>query len=115
MSKTGIVIFILILQGFVVRGQDFFKTPSGAKYHLGTCHMVKNVSEKITLGEAEKLGLGPCGICHPATRSQSLVQKQTAAGSSATTRCRGYTKKGTQCQHMTSIANGYCFQHKPKD
>ena len=30
-----------------------------------------------------------------------------------TVQCKGMTKKGTRCQHMTRIANGYCFQHNP--
>ncbi|WP_350028985.1 DUF5763 domain-containing protein [Flavobacterium terrisoli] len=34
-------------------------------------------------------------------------------GQSQTVQCKGTTKKGTRCKHMTSIANGYCFQHNP--
>lgn len=50
------------LQGF---GQLVYKTPSGKKYHLESCRMVKNFSEEITIQEALKLGLGPCSICKP--------------------------------------------------
>ena len=45
--------------------QTVFKTPSGAKYHLSTCRMVKNVSQEITVVEAKELGLTPCKICNP--------------------------------------------------
>jgi hypothetical protein len=47
----------LVIFSFSVNAQTFYKTPSGKKYHLATCHMVKNVSEAITLNEAKELGL----------------------------------------------------------
>ena len=58
-------LLILLLLSFSAKAQEVYKTPSGAKYHLATCSMVKNVSEKITLAEAAKLGLEPCKICAP--------------------------------------------------
>lgn len=95
--------------------QDVYKTPSGKKYHLETCSMVKNVSEKITLIQAAEKGLEACKICRPAALpvSQNLVDK--AKGESKTVQCKGLTKKGSRCLHKTSIGDGYCFQHRPKD
>lgn len=42
--------------------------------------------------------------------TQQFIAPQQKNG---TVQCKGTTKKGTQCKHMTSIANGYCFQHNP--
>ena len=36
-----------------------------------------------------------------------------AAKGYVTVQCKGLTKSGTRCKHMTRIANGYCFQHQP--
>ena len=49
----------------LANSQTVFKTPSGAKYHLSTCRMVKNVSEEISIEKAMELGLTPCKICKP--------------------------------------------------
>jgi len=100
--------------GLIGSAQDVYKTPSGKKYHLESCKTVKNVSEKITLQEAADKGLEPCKICKPAALPipQNLVNK--AKGEANTVQCQGLTKRGTRCKHMTSIADGYCFQHRPK-
>ncbi|WP_367174992.1 DUF5763 domain-containing protein [Flavobacterium sp.] len=76
--------------------------------------MVENVSEEISYQQAAELGLVPCKICKP-TKYQSLglTSSNTARGHDVTVQCKGITKKGTRCKHMTSIANGYCFQHNP--
>jgi len=51
-------------------------------------------------------------ICKPATTAKS--DNNTPRGTSATTvQCRGITKSGTRCKHMTSLGNGFCFQHNP--
>lgn len=93
--------------------QTVYKTPSGNKYHLASCRMVKNVSQKLNIRSAVNQGLQPCKICKPTMGTpQSLVGKRTQ-GQSKTQQCIGYTKKGTRCQHRTSIGNGYCFQHQP--
>jgi|GEM_PF-558878 len=107
----------VIAFGFIslsLSAQSFYKTPSGKKYHLATCRMVKNVSEKITLDEAIKLGLEPCKICNPQNIYTSQQSVAKAQGQSVTVQCKGITKAGTRCKHMTSIANGYCYQHQPK-
>jgi len=74
--------------------------------------MVNNVSQKITLNEAGKLGLSPCKICKP-EMTYSQPQTNRPQGQNRTVQCKGITKAGNRCKHMTSIANGYCFQHNP--
>ena len=109
-----VLLFLVVLISQSVKSQNVFKTPSGAKYHLATCRMVNNVSKELTLTEATELGLQPCKICKPATLSSSnLLSTKQAKGQAETVQCKGTTKKGTRCKHMTSIANGYCFQHNP--
>jgi hypothetical protein len=110
--------YILVLFSFVfaisLSAQTVFKTPSGAKYHLASCRMVKNVSEEITINKAKELGLQPCKICKPENIYQQGVVVHKAHGQNKTVQCRGFTKAGTRCKHMTSIANGFCYQHQPK-
>ena len=108
-SLISISFFLIALTG---RSQSVYKTPSGQKYHLATCHMVKNVSEKLTIAEAREMGLEPCKICKP-PGSNNAVSPNKQQGQSSTVQCKGYTKAGTRCKHMTSIANGYCYQHQP--
>ncbi len=113
MRKYLVIACLLI--GASSAGQTVFKTPSGAKYHLASCRMVKNVSEEISVATAKELGLMPCKICKPAniyTASESVVHK--AKGQDKTVQCKGLTKSGTRCKHKTRIGNGYCFQHQPK-
>ncbi len=62
--RFTLVLFFCIT-AFIGKSQSFYKTPSGNKYHLSTCRMVRNVSEEITVTEATKLGLQPCKICQP--------------------------------------------------
>ncbi len=105
-------VIILLLLSLSGKGQTVYKTPSGKKYHLESCRIVNNVSSEITLAEAAALGLEPCKICRP---EPPLIQgsNHKAKGENKTVQCKGITKKGTRCRHMTSIANGYCFQHNP--
>jgi uncharacterized lipoprotein NlpE involved in copper resistance len=112
--RTAFFLILLLLLGANNKAQDVYKTPSGAKYHLASCHMAKNVSEKITRSKAVDLGLQPCSICKPRTESaQGLLSTKKAQGQDETVQCRGVTKSGTRCRHRTRIANGYCFQHNP--
>lgn len=104
---------ILVLLSFIACGQSIYKTPSGKKYHLGNCRMVKNVSEKITLERAHELNLQPCRICRPDLKQLEPSAENKAVGKSVSVQCKGLTKKGTRCRHFTHIANGYCFQHQP--
>jgi len=103
----------LLLLSVSAKGQSIYKTPSGKKYHLGTCRMVENVSEKITPERAMALGLEPCKICKPVINQLPFAENK-AVGESKTVQCKGTTESGTRCKHHTKIANGYCFQHQPK-
>ena len=93
--------------------QTVFKTPSGQKYHLASCRVVKNVSQEITLSDAVALGLSPCKICKPSINYGADLAPHKAQGQNHTVQCKGLTKSGSRCKHMTSIANGYCYQHQP--
>jgi len=108
------VLFLLLLP-LSLKSQAVYKTPSGAKYHLATCRMVKNVSEEIATATAIELGLEPCKICKPANiyggNSPGVKKPQ---GQNETVQCKGKTKAGNRCRHMTRIGNGYCFQHQPE-
>lgn len=109
-------IFPLILALFCCSAecQTVYKTPSGKKYHLETCRMVNNVSSRLTISEAIQKGLEPCKICKPPAQANSFKRSQKSGkGQAKTVQCRGITKSGTRCKHMTSIGNGYCFQHNP--
>jgi hypothetical protein len=112
--KTYTVLLFLLLFSIVANSQSIYKTPSGKKYHLGTCRMVENVSEKITLEQANELGLEPCKICRPNITPLKLSAENKAVGQNVSVQCKGITKKGTRCLHKTHIANGYCYQHQPK-
>lgn len=108
-------IIILFLLSSGLKAQDVYKTPSGSKYHTGTCQTVKNVSEKITVAKARELGLEPCKICKPASFNRlNIGSFKKTGGESATVQCKGFTKSGSRCKHRTRIANGYCFQHDPE-
>ncbi|MBW8683860.1 DUF5763 domain-containing protein [Chitinophaga rhizophila] len=114
--KAGILIVLVQLLVIFKPGlhsQSVYKTPYGKKYHTADCRMVKNVSQQLSLSEARRLHLEPCLICHPETEKAAVLPRKKPAGTGATVRCNGITKKGTRCKHMTSIANGYCFQHQP--
>jgi len=115
LRRYAIGILLLLQFAIAASGQSIYKTPSGKKYHLGTCRMVKNVSEKITPEKAKALGLEACLICRPDIDPLQLSTENKAKGQSQSVQCKGITKKGTRCRHNTRIANGYCFQHQPKE
>lgn len=108
------VLLFALLFSIAVNSQSIYKTPSGKKYHLGNCHMVKNVSQKITPQQAVELELEPCKICKPTISQLKLSSENKAVGESKSVQCRGITKKGARCRHNTHMANGYCFQHQPR-
>jgi methylphosphotriester-DNA--protein-cysteine methyltransferase len=111
---VNIVIALAILVPLSsLKAQMVYKTPSGQKYHLATCRSVKNVSQRITMAEAIKAGLQPCKICKPPVAYGSAPSPHKEQGTSQTAQCKGFTKSGTRCKHMTRIANGYCYQHQP--
>lgn len=105
---------IIFLFAINARGQAVYKTPSGEKYHLENCRMVKNVSQELTVEKAVEMGLKPCKICKPPiTHSLDFKSTNEAKSESATVQCKGKTNAGNRCKHRTQIANGYCFQHDP--
>lgn len=108
-------ILIAIVIGLAFQ-QSFYKTPSGTKYHLASCRMVENVSEKITKEQAIEMGLGPCSICRPANIHFASISNAAnkAQGEDKGKQCLGTTKAGSRCRHYTRIGNGYCYQHQPK-
>ncbi|HEX2627825.1 MAG TPA: DUF5763 domain-containing protein, partial [Chitinophagaceae bacterium] len=110
-----LILSIALLIGFGITAhcQSIYKTPSGEKYHLSNCRTVKNVSEKITIEQASQLGLEPCKICRPPSLPLASSSNKAQGTGTATVQCKGLTKQGTRCRHMTRIANGYCFQHQP--
>ncbi|WP_425077647.1 DUF5763 domain-containing protein [Psychroserpens sp. S379A] len=113
--RFGVLSFLfglfIIIQG---HSQSIYKTPSGKKYHLASCRMVENVSEKIDIQDISKYQLSPCKICKPKVKEQisnNYSNSNKAVGTSASVRCKGKTQKGTRCKHKTRLANGYCYQH----
>ena len=105
--KKYVLPLLLFLLFTSLQAQTVFKTPSGSKYHLASCRMVKNVSEEITISQATELGLQPCKICQPDNINVQAAIIHKAQGESTTVQCNGLTKAGTRCKHMTNIGNGY--------
>lgn len=110
-----IIAAIFTVVASVAFSQNVYKTPSGQKYHLGSCRMVVNVSKKLLSQEdISSHGLHPCKICKPpyqAHLTSGTPSQNKSVGESSTVQCKGITKQGSRCKHMTRIANGYCFQH----
>lgn len=106
----------LLLFALTISAQTVYKTPSGSKYHLSSCRMVKNVSSSLSIEKALKQGLEPCKICKPPFRQGlGIVSKpKKTAGQNSANRCFAITKAGTRCTRNTSIGNNFCFQHMPK-
>lgn len=107
--------FLLLLTFLPLGAQKVYKTPSGSKYHLSTCRMVKNVSSEVSLRKALEMGLSACKICNPPYSSSygAVSATQKVHGENSKSRCRGITKAGTRCKHYTRIGNDYCYQHQP--
>ena len=82
-----ITLILLFFVSLSSQAQSVYKTPSGKKYHLGACKMVKNVSEKLSVQEAAEKGLDPCKICKPTSLSipQNIINK--AKGENKTVQC----------------------------
>ncbi len=113
--KQLFFISLFLLLAFQSQAQNLYKTPSGKKYHLATCRMVKNVSAKVSPEQIRDLGLTPCKICKPNAIHgiNSFYTSKTPAGKTRqSVQCKGRTKRCTRCKHRTHIANGYCYQHQ---
>ena len=109
--KPHILSLLLLLFSFSLKAQTVYKTPSGAKYHLATCHMVKNVSEAITLAKAKELGLEPCKICKPEISYSSASQSKTAQGQKITVQCKGLTPLAQVFPHNHKIITQSLWDH----
>ena len=106
---------ILLLFSIQLSAQAVYKTPAGAKYHLSTCRMVKNVSSSIALEDALKSGLIPCKICRPPFRKidEPISPPRKVAGVNSPNQCHAQTKAGSRCKRTTKIGNDFCYQHLP--
>jgi hypothetical protein len=110
---------IFLFVSISTNSQSVYRTPSGTKYHLSTCRMIKNVSHKISYQQAAELDLSPCKICKPKNVSAQSFANDTkvgakeAKGISETKQCRGMTKNRARCRHKTRNVNGFCAQHDP--
>jgi len=110
------LVSILLFISLSISGQTVYRTPSGSKYHLSSCRMVKNVSSALDVKNALGQGLQPCKICNPPTTTTYGIvsQPKKVNGTNKGNQCLGITKAGTRCKHYTRIGNDYCFQHMPK-
>ena len=121
--RIVLTLYLLMLSVFV-HGQTVYRTPAGKKYHTATCRYVKNVSHRMDIKDAAKLGLSPCAQCNPGGQRLGAVSSASsglgikpgeASGSlSRSVQCQGTTKKGSRCKHLTKNVNGYCHQHEPR-
>lgn len=93
---TKYLFIIILFLSLTATGQKIYKTPSGKKYHLGSCRMVENVSEEIPFEQAAELGLEPCKICKPQdyTTLGLKSSKNTAQGQSGLSSAEARPKKG---------------------
>jgi len=106
----------------VITNEVFYITPSGERYHKGSCRHVDNVSKAVSIAQACGLGRTPCKMCKPIGcgsnyKSNSFFDpyagSNTAHGTkSQSVRCSGTTLKGLRCKRKTRIGNGRCFQHQ---
>ncbi len=68
----------------------------------------------MLLAAAVEFGLGPCKICKsPVVVVAIPFSNKKPEGTGKIILCKGITKAGVRCKHMTSIASDYCFQHPP--
>lgn len=111
-----ITFLFLLSVSFSLSAQTVYKTPSGSKYHLSSCRMVKNVSSSLSLNQALQSGLTSCGICKPPVRQTlGIISKpKKTAGVNSKNQCYGKMHKGLRCKRTTRIGNNICFQHIPR-
>jgi len=106
---------ILIFLSVFLSAQTVYKTPSGEKYHLSSCRMVKNVSSTLTIDKALEIGLTPCSFCNPPFKQNSgkISKVKKTPGTNSQNQCFATTQKGSRCKRKTTIGNNFCFQHLP--
>ena len=109
-------LIFLLLVSLNLSAQTVYKTPSGTKYHLSGCRMVKNVSSYLNVEHAIRKGLTPCKICRPPFKQVSGTpsKPKQVAGINSENQCYATTQKGLRCKRKTKIGNNFCFQHLPK-
>lgn len=118
-----ILLFLFILFAVVCQAQTVYKTKTGSKYHVQSCHYLKS-SFETTVAQAEADGLTACSICKPSSgnstvpynsfKSTGNIQTGSSPSSSASsgsTQCTGTTKAGARCKRMTTSSTGRCYQH----
>ncbi len=119
--KKLLLTFFIIFSTYILSAQKVYKTPSGQKYHTAVCKFVKNVSEELSISQAQKKGLTACKVCNPNSSEISKFTNESGLGIKSneakgvapqTTQCKGKTQKGNRCKRMTKNKNGYCFQHE---
>ena len=104
---TYILLIFVLLFSSRLEAQNLYKTPSGRRYHLASCRMVRNVSAKISPEQIKQLGLTPCKICHPPAPANvhTSTKRSKAVGSSPqSVRCKGKN----QAWHAMQTPHAYC-------
>lgn len=111
MVKFLFVFFISI----GISAQTVYKTPSGEKYHLSTCRMVKNVSSQLSLDKALRSGLSPCKICNPPFRpTLGIISKpKKTAGVNSQNQCLPKQKQEQDANGKPELAIIFVFSIYP--
>ena len=69
MKKTILIFFVLLLLiptfVFASNTKTVYLTAYGSKYHLYSCHYIKDIYYKTTVDKAEAQGYEPCEVCNP--------------------------------------------------
>jgi hypothetical protein len=119
MRKQALLLLFLLF-AVVCQAQTVYKTKTGAKYHMQTCHYRKS-SIETTVANAQAEGLTACSVCRPsagttgntvapkAYESSSVSSKSNS--SSGSRQCSATTKAGARCKRMTTSSSGRCYQH----
>lgn len=121
--KKYVFLLTLLLLAFICQAQTVYKTKTGSKYHVQTCHYLKSYIQ-TTVAEAQAEGLSPCSVCSPSARSSSnslnayqnsesgkSLNTYSSSTSTESVQCSGTTKAGARCKRKTTSSNGRCYQH----
>ncbi len=115
--KDSLLLLLFTSLTFGLAAQAVYKTPYGERYHLASCKMVENVSEKLN-SRAEIRNLTPCKRCQPPNAAAlvfGVSSGDKSVGEAHSVQCKGLTQANSRCKHQTRLANGYCFQHTSQD
>lgn len=121
--KKHILLSLFILFAVVCQAQTVYKTKTGSKYHLKSCHYLKS-SFETTVAQAQAEGLTACSVCKPSSsnstatynsfKSNGKIQTGNTTSSntsSGSVQCCGTTKAGARCKRKTTSSTGRCYQH----